>query len=136
RRRLKVHGIIVLIILFSLIMSPFNPLTQNRFSGIAYQQGFQLVTPHDRILDSALSFVPANASILTQNDLFSHVSNRADAYLYLWDNRTTFQYVLADAKSSAYTLAIYGTQSMAELLPYFLSSGRYGIVANDDGVIF
>src|SRR5205085_488935 len=38
-------------------------------------------------------------------------------------------------KSSAYTLAIYGTQSMAELLPYFLSSGRYGIVANDDGVI-
>jgi hypothetical protein len=86
-------------------------------------------------VDAALGLVPANASILTQNDLFSQVSNRANAYLYITDNRTSVQYILADVKSPSYVLAGHGTQSMKKWVPYFMSSGRYGIVANDDGVI-
>lgn len=135
RRGLKVRGLLVGMLVFSTIISPFNPLMQNRITGIAYEQGFPVMTTHDLILYRALEMIPSKASILTQDNFFPQISNRTNAYVYIVDNRTSIQYVLADSKSRWYSTRIWGTQSMAKWLPYFLSTGRYGIVVNDDGVM-
>ncbi len=123
------------IFLFSLILSPFNPLTQNRIPGITYQEGFPSVTSHDQVLQAALALIPSNASVLTQDNLFPQVSNRLEAYVYLTSNKTSIDFVLGDSESSWYSQEIWGTQSMKSWLPYFLSTGRYGFLVNDDGVV-
>jgi uncharacterized membrane protein len=138
--RMRRHGIqlrvfFIGIFVFSLFISPFNPLTANRIPGIAYEQGFPTVTTHDQVLDSAISLIPSNASVLTQNNLFPQVSGRADAYLYIPSSQTTIEYVLADSTASTYTEGISATQTMKQFLPQLMSTGQYGVVVNDDGVI-
>ncbi|HUI86812.1 MAG TPA: DUF2079 domain-containing protein [Nitrososphaerales archaeon] len=123
------------ILVFAVIASPFNPLTQGHLSGIAYEQGFSLPNSHDSILDQAVSYVPVNASVLTQNSLFTQLSNRADAYVLLVGNKTSMDYVLADTLSPTYSQVIWNYGSMKAYLPLFLSSDKWGIMVNDDGVI-
>jgi uncharacterized membrane protein len=135
RHRTQLRSFFIGIFLFSLFISPFNPLMQNRIPGIAYQQGFPIVTAHDHVLDAAIGLIPPNASVLTQNNLFPQVSNRADSFLYVPSANTSIEYVLADSTASTYTVGISASQTMKEFLPYFLSTGEYGIVVNDDGVL-
>ena len=94
-RNIDLRGLLVGIFLFSLILSPFNPLTQNRIPGITYQEGFPSVTSHDQVLQAALALIPSNASVLTQDNLFPQVSNRLEAYVYLTSNKTSIDFVLA-----------------------------------------
>jgi uncharacterized membrane protein len=133
-RRINLGGLMIGVLLFSLVTSPFSPLVQGKISGIAYNEGFPIVTSHDEILDEAIGLIPAGASVLTQNNLFPQVSNRADAYVYLTNENTPIQYVLADSTSPWYTDKIWGTQSMSYWLPHYISTGGYGVVVNDDGV--
>jgi len=135
RHRLQLRGFFIGVFLFSLFVSPFNPLMQNRIPGIAYQQGFPIVTAHDQVLDAAIGLIPPNASVLTQNNLFPQVSNRADSFLYIPNGNASIEYVLADSMASTYTAGVSASQTMKEFLPYFLSTGNYGIVVNDDGVM-
>jgi uncharacterized membrane protein len=118
-----------------IVASPFNPLTQGRFSGIAYEQGFSLPNSHDNILDRSLNLIPSNASVLTQNSLFTQVSGREDAYVLLVDNKSSVQYVLADTTSPTYAQILWGYMAMKDYLPSFLKSSNYGVLVNDDGVI-
>jgi uncharacterized membrane protein len=135
KHRIELRMFVVGIFIFSIFISPFNPLVQNRIPGIAYEQGFPVVTAHDEILDKAIGFIPQNASVLTQNNLFPQVSNRANAFLYIPSNNTPIEYVLADSKATTYTEGISATQTMKAFLPYFISTGQYGVVVNDDGVL-
>lgn len=135
RHHLKLQGFIVGIFLLSLLISPFNPLTQNRLPGIIYEQGFPLPTPHDNVLAAAIGLIPANASVLTQNNLFPQVSSRADSYIYPPQDNTPIEYILADAMSSTYVQGPSLNQTMKVLLPHYMSTGNYGIVVNDDGVL-
>jgi len=115
--------------------SPLNPLTLGHLSGIAYEQGFSFPNSHDAVLGKALGFLPPNASVLTQNSLFTQVSNRMDAYVLPVGNKSSVEYVLADTTSPSYSQIIWGYESMKSYLPTFLASGSYGVVVNDDGVI-
>ncbi|MDA4114704.1 MAG: DUF2079 domain-containing protein [Thaumarchaeota archaeon] len=134
RRNLELRGFLVGMVLLSLLISPLNPLTQNRLPGIAYGQGIPAITPHDTILDQTIGLVPSNASIYTQNELFPQVSGRADAYIYPPIAGPT-QYVLADTRSSSYLTKTDGSLSMKQALPYLIAEGTYGILVNDDGVL-
>ena len=72
---------------------------------------------------------------MTQNDLFPQVSNRADAYVFLTNNSTSIEYVLADSKSISYSQEIWGSQSIKDWIPYYISTAHYGVVVDDDGVL-
>lgn len=134
KRRINATGIIAGIFVFSLLLSPFSPVAQGRISGIAYNEPFPTVTSHDEILDATIGLIPSNASVLTQNNLFPQVSQRFDAFVYLTNN-TKVDFILADTTSVWYSQLIWGTQSMKQWVPYFISTGRYGVVVNDDGVL-
>jgi uncharacterized membrane protein len=135
KQRVKLRGFFICIFMFSLFISPFNPLMQNRIPGIAYEQGFPVVTAHDQILDAAIGLVPPNASILTQNNIFPQVSGRADSFLYIPNMTSSIEYILADSKASTYAEGISTTQTMKQFLPYLVSEEKYGVVVNDDGVL-
>jgi uncharacterized membrane protein len=122
-------------IMLCVITSPFNPLMMGHISGIAYEQGFSFPTSHDTVLNQALNLIPPNASVLTQNSLFTQVSNREDAYVLLLNNQVPVKYVLADATSPTYGQIIWRDKAMKGYLPSYLANSSYGILVNDDGVI-
>jgi len=122
-------------VVLCIIASPLNPLTTGHVSGIAYEQGLSLPNSHDLVLGKALDLLPSNASVLTQNSIFTQVSSREDAYVLPVDNQSSMDYVLADTKSPSYSQILWGYGSMKDYLPTFLASSNYGVVVNDDGVI-
>lgn len=67
--------------LFCVAMSPLSPLIQGNYPSPAYMK--PIVTDHPRILSQIIGLVPQNESILTQDSIFPHVSNRLDAYVIM-----------------------------------------------------
>lgn len=138
--------LVVVMILFCTVTTPLDPLVHRWIPGIAYEDGLPIPTSHDMILYRVIDLVPSNASILTQNNLFSHFSNRPNAYVYLPNNETAPSFILGDNKSSWYTIATvppltwhtygsYGVRSVSDAIGEALSNGTYGIIADADGVI-
>jgi uncharacterized membrane protein len=123
----------VVMLSFSALMTPLNPLTENKISGIAYE-GYPGRTAHTESLTQVLALIPPNASVYTVNNLFPQLSNRDNAYVHLPSN-VDFEYVLADQTAYWYIHKIHGSPSMSENLPKFMVSEDYGIVAYIDGVI-
>jgi hypothetical protein len=100
------------------------------------------LTEHGKILQEAITLVPDNASILTQNNIFPHVSSRLNAYavytqpsspslkqkIYAFtDNITSdVQYILVDLKSdlSAFEYALGRALN-----------GHYGVYFSSDRII-
>ena len=137
--------LLVSVVFMMLILTPFNPATQNRLTGIAYEQGYPIPSSHTDVLDSAIKLIPNNASVYTQNNLFPQVSNRFDAYVYL-DPGMYPDFVLADTTDITFYQQIQGpsnptigvadqTQCMCQVLPKFLANSSYGIKVWDDGVV-
>jgi len=89
-RRLELHGrffslrtMVVVTLLFAIGTSSLSPL-----SNVFVQQGTANYSPiqfsldeNKKSLSDLLSLVPPNASVLTQNMIFPHVSNRLNAYV-------------------------------------------------------
>jgi len=75
RRVVKIMMLFSLI--FFLIASPVGPVV-----GVLYPNYAAVsIGEHERALSEVLTTIPANASILTQNNIFPHVSNRVQAYV-------------------------------------------------------
>jgi uncharacterized membrane protein len=133
--RLPLKSIFFSMFLLSVVISPLNPLVQHQILGIAYEDGLPIPTAHDHTLAGIIALVPSNASILTQNDLFTHFSNRPDAYLYLPNNSTRPLYILGDATSRWYTFHVFGAQSVSEVVGNVTLTKEYGPIVKIDGVI-
>jgi uncharacterized membrane protein len=130
-----VKRVLPLILVLSVFLSPINPLMQGVLGGIGYEDGLPIPTAHDQILHQAVQLIPSGASVLTQNNLFSQVSDRPNAYVYLVSNQTRVEYVFADTSSRWYPVKIWSNQSMSMWLPFFWATGRYGVLVNADGVV-
>jgi uncharacterized membrane protein len=133
--KLPLRSIFLGIFLLSILITPLDPLVQHQILGISYEDGLPIPTPHDYIVARVIALVPGNSSILTQNDLFTHFSNRPDAYLYLPNNATRPLYILGDATSRWYKFHVFGAQSVSEVVGNVTSTQAYGVVVNVDGVI-
>jgi uncharacterized membrane protein len=59
------------------ITTPLGPLAAGTYS----VGGFPLLTSHAQAVDALYRLIPRDASIMTQNNLFPPVSNRANAYV-------------------------------------------------------
>ncbi|MGQ9530857.1 MAG: DUF2079 domain-containing protein [Candidatus Bathycorpusculaceae bacterium] len=113
---------------------------------------FYMISEHDRKVAEALSWIKTlapNASILTQYDLFPHISNMMDAYLipppfaafkrdYYYEYANSLfdkniDYIIIDLNPDARTHAHY----MAHLLTFknVYAKGNYGLYASIDGVL-
>ncbi len=103
---------------------------------------YQLPTTSNRteFIREILPLIPSNASILTQNDLFPHVSSRVEAYMYIPKGTdTSIDYILVDVASVWYKwqqLDIFG-----ERIPPIaytqdaLRNGTHGVLASADTLI-
>ena len=75
RRRVKV--LVLFFVIFFVVASPVGPVVSviyPNYASFSYGR-------NERALSEVLTTIPANASILTQNNIFPHVSNRVQAYV-------------------------------------------------------
>jgi uncharacterized membrane protein len=72
----RLATLLALSLITFLLVSPFNPMSVlvNQGSGIN-------VSMHDQLVNQLLSYIPANASVITDNAFFPHVSSRTNAYV-------------------------------------------------------
>lgn len=123
------------ILLFSTIVTPLSPWAQHSLPGIAYEEGLPIPTSHDGTIYSIMNLIPPNASILTQNNLFTHFSSRPNAYLYLPNNYTEVSFIFADTTSRWYDGHVFGHESLSQVIPKAVANGVYTIIAYQDGVL-
>ena len=125
-QRTVVAFALVITILFSVAASPIGlPNLSSRSIEI---------TPHSALINDAVKLVPPNASIATQNDIFSHVAQRENAYIFTWPMPMEVEYMLVDMKSPHFEFFAYSV-SPSEALQKVIASGRYGLLACADGIL-
>lgn len=91
------------------------------------------ISEHDKVAEIFTRFVPPNASVLTQNDVFPHLSKRlygfvGGAFERRLPSNLTFDYILVDTKTSWYT------DSFKNLVNNLTRSGTFGVEYAADGV--
>jgi uncharacterized membrane protein len=89
---------------------------------------------HVAELHKVLSFIPADASVATIQNIFPHVCQRLNAFNLKWPLDYEVDYIIVDVKSSTYTWSIYGPHP-SEIVVTLMNSGKYGILASSDGAI-
>jgi len=107
----------------------------------------QVDSGHEKIIYSFMAEIPQNASVLTQNNIFPHLSSRFNAYTIpcpIWGkeyrqvaekilnnlSEVKIEYVFVDIKSEPYSA------SAAELIiDKFVSSDKYITLREEDGVM-
>jgi hypothetical protein len=122
--------LVVVAVIVCVLTSPLDPLTWNKISAGAYWNTD--ISGHDLLLQRIVELVPANASILTLNNIFPHVSNRADAYL--WYPPSPPDYILYDIKSPDLYDKI-GNATSVEIISEELSLAQYGTIASSNGIV-
>jgi uncharacterized membrane protein len=114
--------------------------------------GFHIISEHDRKVSEVLSWIKSsspNASILTQYDVFPHISNMIDAYVipppfpafkrgYYYEYANSLfdkkiNYIIIDINPDVKTHAHYMTNLLAFKNIY--EKGNYGLYASIDGVL-
>lgn len=118
-----IKNIVILGLLFLIFTSPLTPLlTAARTYPTPFFSAYRppSITYHEVMLQRVADVIPANASVLTQNNLFPHFSSRINAYVYpvqiVLDRApvqkmnqylnyltSNSEYVLVDAKTDSYT---------------------------------
>jgi uncharacterized membrane protein len=75
--------ILLVTLLFALCTSPLSPISQVFVQqNVAYYSPIEFsLDENKQSLNDLLSLLPSDASILTQNQIFPHVSNRLNAYI-------------------------------------------------------
>jgi len=97
-------------------VDPYRPITPN----------WPSVTDHDRRLNEVINSIPADASVLTQNNIAPHLTNRQDIYIRLTDGSIKPQYVLIDKSHFSYNEPNIRPPP-AQVLPGLLASGEYAL---------
>jgi uncharacterized membrane protein len=132
----SIKKIIVASVIFFIIASPMLPLVNIVFPGYLSIQ----ITTHDRLLQQTIALVPANASILTQDNLFPQVSDRLDAYVVpdRWIDSSIRQlainFVNETLERVDYVLVDNETDTVATALVLSLLNNKpqFGIMATRD----
>ncbi len=121
----------VSMLIFGLFL-PFGP-----FTPWSYQ--LPIATERAELLRRVLALVPPNGSILTQNDIFPHVSNRVEAYMYFPSFRNVcVEYILVDISSIWYKwVPGIGGEKIppSVIVADALASKEYGILASARGIL-
>ncbi len=96
--KLSTGKILALILIPTILCSIYLPISP----GTPWNYKLPIVDSSAELKREFLSLIPPDASILTQNDLFPHVSNRKNAYMYIPSEFPDIQidYILVDVNSN------------------------------------
>ncbi len=112
--------LLVLTAITSLSLSPLSPITWGMHLSPAYEKPVE--TTRTQYLNQIIDMVPPDASVLTQDNLFSHFSNRLDAYVMVpptykdvktWKDAITWitglepEYILMDLETDPHNTIRY-----------------------------
>jgi uncharacterized membrane protein len=128
----KIIPLLLLATIISLIYVPFLP-------GMPWN--YQLPVPDDQtqMKHEILALIPSNASVLTENDIFPHVSGRANAYMYnATETPISADYVVVDLTSEWYAWVpdISGSkQNPNGYVNVSIERGEYGVFASAQGTV-
>jgi uncharacterized membrane protein len=129
------------VVLGSLVGSPVGTISYGNHPWTG-PFGLPIVTQHDVLLQSLVDMVPENASILTQNNVFPHVSGRREAYVFPFSSTFptpgSFQTTLEDYFQRVEYIIVdqSSDQISATIVAARLSTSRdFGILAEADGGI-
>ncbi len=141
--RLRQSAVILLTltIAFAVVYSPVGPLNSyvqgGYFAGNHDLGGITLITEHDEFVRSLIELIPADASVLTENDI-PQVSGRPGFYVVLPGtppppppSSGQYDYILADASVQYFA-------QFDVILPYInaaLANNSFGILAMGQGAI-
>lgn len=114
-------------------------LAMNWQFGWVYGKRYQPPPPpdaHRQAVVTMLAMIPSQASVSTISDLVPHLSNRES--IYLWPVVAQADFILFDSDLQA-NFWPFGSidprgEAIAYLLPY-VTSGEYGLVREEDGVV-
>jgi len=109
---------------------------------LASNKTLPYVTYRDQILERVVNLIPSNASVLTQNDIFPHLSKRL--YGYVGNNPVgdyqdvNFDYILVDTASIWYTGSLeipdFTHLPLITYVQEAFSSGKYGFITAIDDI--
>jgi uncharacterized membrane protein len=99
-----------------------------------------IFTEQSSIYHKVLSLIPPNASILTQNTIFPHISGRSEAYMYIPETtKILVDYILVDINSFWYSWEQpkqFGERPpLSTTVPRLLENDDYGIIASIKGLL-
>lgn len=134
----RLRAVLLFSLLAFLVVSPASPIV-NMF----YDFGLRQLTTRETMVREILAHVPPNASIITHNNLFPHVSNRIDAYAFpiyiLWSYNPSewrifvketlekVDYILIDIKADSF--------AARELFALLREKGDFKVMISADGVV-
>lgn len=130
-RRLKFAFVVLFLMIF--LISPLSLVPYN-FGNSAAFTGYPIPTRHTILLTKAVGLIPQNASVLAQNNIFPHVSDRDDAYVWIPPN-VTVDYAIADRTQHDYFTAHAKEETFQQQFEGLQNSGKYQIIFDDDGII-
>lgn len=131
--------ITLLSIITGISLSPLSPLTRGMHLSPAYEK--PVVTTRTTRINQIIDIVPPTASILTQDNLFPHFSNRQEAYVMIpptykdvktwkdainWVTRLEPEYILIDLETDPHNTIRYAFTSVRQ--------GNYQLLAFYDNV--
>ena len=142
--RKKVYFVLGVLLAVSIVLScfstPINGAPYLSYNNITY--GLPQITEHDRSVSKLLEFVPKDAAILTQGNIFPQLSNRLEAYLcpsgVRYPPGETFSNELEKLLSKVdYIIVDFETDLSAAstVLSYASKRGNFGLYASADGVV-
>jgi uncharacterized membrane protein YozB (DUF420 family) len=130
----RMLGIVLLATIFFALFLPFGP-------GAPWNYKVPIANDRTELIQQVLPLIPSNASVLTENDIFPHLSNRVNSYMYLPTSNATVDYILVDISSPFYDwLPGGGTLSGEEISPSTatqeaLANGTYGVLASAKSIL-
>jgi uncharacterized membrane protein len=137
--RLKLQNarkILPILLLSTIIFALYLPVGQGS------PWNYQLPTTNDRteLIQKILPLIPSNESVLTQNNIFPHLSNRMNAYMYLpRSSDITVNYILVDTTSPWYEWqqpALFGERTPLNVTTQEgLVNGNYGVLASVSSIL-
>jgi len=135
KREIVAQNLRTLTILFlSFSIASSCIITILSYSGsLARTADVPIITEHDRVVKAFTELIPSQASVLTQNDLFPHVSKRLYAYVAGEFSRNlpptvTYDYILMDTRSTWYE------EPLKNLVYNLTRVGVFGVQYAADGV--
>jgi uncharacterized membrane protein len=135
-------AMIVVPLLFIVVVSPLSPLSTPLAEEGAVWYPIESLKPVKNAgsLKDLLNFIPTNASILTQNHIFPHVSSRINAYTFPLSNLSNdTDYLRFLIDSSEYILFDMATDDQARdvVMDMITQNNSYGAYAmGNDSFLF
>ncbi|RKX43634.1 MAG: hypothetical protein DRP27_07880, partial [Thermotogae bacterium] len=133
----KILSLAALLSILSIIIGLTAKPTLLLFEGTAYVDGPPIPNQHTKYLREILSYIPDNASVLAQNNIFPHVAHRVHAYTWIPPNLTYLvDYAIGDVDHPEFYMLIPNENfRYSDIFQALINSGKYKVYASADGII-